>query len=267
MKRLIFYHANPLLKDSHGRGLVHMSAEFGFESILVYLHKELKLGFEDTEVNGRTPLHIAALESQTHAGMLLIAWTKDLDQIDLEGFTPIHLASLSQNYRLVRNLIIRGARADLEDSKGDTALDIAINRGSQDIAEILVRYMQKPPSCTQVLNPFKFRVGPVSDSYTRLVFYVLLFLFRAAIIITVIYPRLQMEFWVAEAGIYLITLGLFVVACSKDPGYTRNETNIDLGTLLDKYRSDFICMYCEYRKSKNTRHCHYCNKCVKVLYI
>ena len=264
MKRFVFYQANPNLKDSHGRGLVHMSAEYGFENIIVYLCKELNLSFEDTDVNGRTPLHIAALESQTSAGMLLIAWTTDLNQIDMEGFTPIHLASLSQNYKLVRNLLIRGAKSDILDSKGDTALDIAINRGSHDIATILVIPTQQPLPFTSVLNPFKFKVGPVSDSYAKLVFYVLLFLFRAAIIITVIYPRLKMDFWVAEAGIFLLTLGLFILASSKDPGYTKNETNIDLGTLLDKYRSDFICMYCEYRKSKDTRHCHYCNKCVKV---
>lgn len=141
MKRFIVYGADPNLKNSQGQSLVHIAAESGFESILVYLCREIGLSYTDTDSNGRTPLHIAALEGQTNTGILLIAWSSDLNQIDMEGFTPLHLAALSQNYRLARNLVIRRAKTNLRDVKGELALDIAINRGCLEIVKLLVYYI------------------------------------------------------------------------------------------------------------------------------
>lgn len=114
------------------------------------------------------------------------------------------------------------------------------------------------------INPFKVIVGPIFDTYSKFVIYILLFFLRAGIILTVIFPSIDMDLSVSAAGVFIITAGLFIIVSSKDPGYTKNITNTDLSDLLDKYRSDFICMYCENRKSKDTRHCHYCRKCVKV---
>ena len=50
----------------------------------------------------------------------------------------MHFAVLSQNYKLVRNLLIRKAKTDMVDIKGDTPLNIAINRDSKEIISLLV---------------------------------------------------------------------------------------------------------------------------------
>ena len=129
------------IKDVYGHNLVHISSMCGFECILVYLCTELRISFKDTDINGRTPLHLSALENQSSTGMQLIIWTKDLNQQDTEGFTSMHLAVLSQSYKIVRNLIIRGADINIKDNKGESALDIAMSRGDTSIIKLLVYFI------------------------------------------------------------------------------------------------------------------------------
>lgn len=141
VKELYELGADIFAKDMAGCGLVHIAAANGFDGILVYLCCVLALPCTETESNGRTPLHLAALESQVNTGMLLIVWSQNLDLQDVEGFTALHLAVLSQCYKLVRNLIIRGANKKIEDNKNETALTVAINRGDSSIIKLLVFYI------------------------------------------------------------------------------------------------------------------------------
>ena len=138
IKEFISNGANPRIKNANGKGLVHIAAECGFEYMLAYFCRALKLSYKDTDINGRTPLHIAALEGQTHAAIMLISWEEDINSIDIEGFTPLHLAAISQNYKIARNLLLKKADTTVKDNKNETALDIALNRDSEDIVKLLV---------------------------------------------------------------------------------------------------------------------------------
>ena len=130
-----------MLKDISDQGLVHIAAANGLDCILVYLCTVLGMSFTETDCNGRTPLHLAALESQVTTGILLVVWSSDLNLQDIEGFTALHLAVLSQCYKIVRNLIIRGADKSIKDNKDDTPLSIAINRGDNEIIGLLVKFI------------------------------------------------------------------------------------------------------------------------------
>lgn len=248
------------MTNVYGQTLVHLAAECGFECILVYLCKELEMSFSDTDINGRTPLHAAALEGQTGTGIILIAWTDNLNLQDLEGFTPLHLAALSQNYKLVRNLLIKNAKTDIKDFKNETPIDVALSRDAKDVIKLL-----QPTKCVQYLNPFHMRIGPVSNSYLKFIFYILLFIFRAGLTIIVIMPNIDPKFSLAAGSILIITALLFMIVNIKDPGYTVNRKKLSFLTLLETYRGEFVCPYCEARKAKFTRHCHYCERCVEVI--
>lgn len=250
------------MRNVYGQSLVHIAAECGFESILVYLCLELKLCFYSTDMNGRTPLHVAALEGQTGTGLILIAWTDDVNIQDLEGFTPLHLAALSQNYKLTRNLLIKNADPTIKDQKDETPLDIAIARDTKEIIKLL-----KGTKCVDYLNPFYTKIGPVSNSYSKFIFYLLFFIFRAGLILVIIIPYLNEIFTLTSVGIFLITFVLFITVNCKDPGFTKNPKKLTLLTLLETYTVDFVCPYCEKRKARNTRHCHHCQKCVQVYFI
>jgi ankyrin repeat protein len=251
--------AETLIQNVYGKTPLHIAAECGFESILVYLCRELHMDFSSTDINGRTPLHIAALEGQINTGILLISWSDDLNIQDIEGFTPLHLAALSQNYKLVRNLIIRDADVSCKDFKNETAFDIALNRGAPDIIKLL-----KPATCIQRLNPFYTHIDSAHNSYIKFMIYILLFIFRAGLTIVVIMPHLNKILSLSAASILILTGFAFIVVSNKDPGYTKNNKNLSLLTLYETYRSEYICAYCETRKPKFSRHCHYCERCVKV---
>lgn len=138
MKELVQLGGNYQLKDLIGQTLVHIAAANGFEGILVYLCMVLRMPYDETEMNSRTPLHLAALENQPSTGMLLISMTDNLDQQDIEGFTALHLSALSQCYKMVRNLIIMGASKEITDFKNQKPLDIALSRSDIPIIKLLV---------------------------------------------------------------------------------------------------------------------------------
>ena len=63
----------------------------------------------------------------------------------------------------------------------------------------------------------------------------------------------------------LITISIisFVAVSCLSPGYINSkETNII--KLIDIYRTDFICPYCEVIRSYEAHHCHLCKKCIRV---
>ena len=64
----------------------------------------------------------------------------------------------------------------------------------------------------------------------------------------------------------LISVISFIMVTYSSPGYIKSN-NITLLQLMDKYRSQFICPYCEVVKRYHTRHCHLCKKCIKVFFI
>jgi ribosomal protein L40E len=264
LKEMIALGGDICKKNALGQNLVHIAASNGFDAIMVYLCKEKDMSYVETEINGRTPLHLAALENQTSTGLVLVNWSPDLNQQDMEKFTALHLAVLSQSYKIVRNLIIMGADHSIEDNKGETALDIALNRGDSAIIKLLVRHMQQPPGCLARLNPFRQRVGPVSNGYSRMVLFILVSLFREGFIISAFLPHLDMYVAAPAVGLFLIGAVGFLVASCKNPGYTNNPKNYSLLEFFEMYRSEYICVYCVARKPRHARHCHYCGRCVKV---
>jgi len=76
---------------------------------------------------------------------LLVAHPELLDARDGRGETPLHRAVKSGDSALVKSgdsalvelLLARGARVNTRNRSGDTPLDVAIERGYEDIAELL----------------------------------------------------------------------------------------------------------------------------------
>lgn len=116
----------------------------------------------------------------------------------------------------------------------------------------------------QSINPYRQKVGPVTNSYVRLVLFILFSAFRAGVIFTIILPRMEFIVAIPSVGLFAISIIGFFVACCKDPGYTKNRKNKSIVDYFEKYRGEYICPYCETRKPRHARHCHFCQRCVKV---
>ena len=114
------------------------------------------------------------------------------------------------------------------------------------------------------MNPFKQAVGPVTNGYSRLVLFILISLFRAAVISMIVLSRMEFFLAAPSVGVFILSMIGFIMASCKDPGFTKNRGQISLAEYYDLYRSEYICVYCETRKPRHARHCHYCKRCVKV---
>ena len=77
------------------------------------------MNFNEKDLKGGTALHWAAFYGCEQAVNYLLAWNKlDINEQDNEGLTPLHLGCMSGNSRVVKRLILKGAKKDLRNIKG-----------------------------------------------------------------------------------------------------------------------------------------------------
>ena len=89
--------------------------------------------------NKSTPLHQAALGRQVETVRLLVERKADLERADEQGRTPLLVAAREMaGPSVVRTLLDLGARIDVADRSGWTALELAGWRGSADVVAVLL---------------------------------------------------------------------------------------------------------------------------------
>ena len=91
----------------------------------------LRLGINQADHRGSTPLHWAIFSCSELAMVYILAWLtpEEIQSRDEEGFTAMHLAIKTsdklQNTRAIRLLLYQGASTTIRDSSGNSALEIA----------------------------------------------------------------------------------------------------------------------------------------------
>jgi ankyrin repeat protein len=91
-----------------------------------------------TDEEGRTGLHYAAMNGNLTIIAILIKASAKLDAKDKLGNTPLHLAADRNQVEAARLLIDVGAPIDAENKNGMTPLMIAANRGNLDSVQALL---------------------------------------------------------------------------------------------------------------------------------
>lgn len=87
------------------------------------------------EVNGRTPLHLAAYSGRPTVAKALLDAGASVAAVGGRGETPLHLAA---NEEVATLLINAGADVDAADSTGRTALHLAASRDAKALAALLI---------------------------------------------------------------------------------------------------------------------------------
>lgn len=262
LKSFIKLGANPFFQPETRQNLIFYAAKYGHEFILAYLIKEIGLNCLDTDDLNNTPLHIAIMEKRTIIGLMLIAWSPDLNKQDNKGNTALHLSVTTNNYKITRNLLIRGAKPNIKNLEGLSCKDLATINKNPDILSLFVRHIQNS-SFLQKIYPFYTDIKKTKNSYSKHVLFVIIYCLRFFLIIDFL-PRVLNFFSFASAGFSISSGILFSITSCKNPGFVIETLEKNILGLLEVYRSEFICFYCEKRKNKNTRHCHICKKCVIV---
>jgi ankyrin repeat protein len=263
-KKLIEIGSDLNMKTHKGQTVMHLAASAGSVYLLTYLHRVVGLELYDRDNTGETPLHIAAGEGMDNSAILLTVWYENKNIRDNEGFTPLHMAAFSKSYRIVRHLIISGAEINVEDVSGKTPLDIATSvNASEDILNLL-----KKPFFLQRFNPMSATLTPVKSSVARFIIFTILLILRYSVTFVLLLPSKiytdTNQFYNIFSIIFLFfSTFTFLYVIFKDPGYVEKSPDIPLIELYEKYNSEYVCPYCEVRKSKDVKHCQHCNRCVK----
>lgn len=92
---------------------------------------------DKTNINGQTPLHVAATQGSYIVVKLLVEHGANTDVVDREGHTPLGRAALNGRTQIIEYLIERGAEHD-----PDQLLELVVRSGvtDRDIIPMLQRY-------------------------------------------------------------------------------------------------------------------------------
>jgi len=122
---LLKHDADPTILDKEGLNCLHLAAQNGFTSIVAYL---LAKGYEINcaDVNLMTPLMWSAFRVKTSdPTRLLITLGASLNLTDRNRNTALHWAVYYRNRTAFQLLLKAGANVFIQNSSGDTPLDIA----------------------------------------------------------------------------------------------------------------------------------------------
>ncbi|KAK2842824.1 hypothetical protein Q5P01_013024 [Channa striata] len=97
------------------------------------------LGVNSCNVDGFTPLHVAALHGHSALATLLIRHGANVNARTSQSATPLHLASQSSHVQVVRFLLECNAKLNKKDQFGNTPLIHACLRGNTETATILLQ--------------------------------------------------------------------------------------------------------------------------------
>ena len=116
---------------------LHLAAERGYPDI-VRLLLEKKASPNRKDSKGKTPLYYAIYNDHFHVIKELVDAGVNVDQKVPEG-TLLHLAAQRGHVGAASVLIQKGAKLELQNSKGKKPLDVAINNRNQAVADLIVR--------------------------------------------------------------------------------------------------------------------------------
>ncbi|XP_014670773.1 PREDICTED: palmitoyltransferase ZDHHC17-like [Priapulus caudatus] len=135
---LMQYGADPSLRDGEGCSPIHLAAQFAHTTIVAYLiAKGQDANMPDR--NGMTPLMWACYRVvNPDPTRLLLTFNADIHLRDrVHHNTALHWAQVSSNHSVIQNLLNTGANVDATNDKGETPLDIAIDKNNQWMVEKL----------------------------------------------------------------------------------------------------------------------------------
>jgi len=126
--------------DINERNCLHQAAIYGNSFVLDYgLSKGVAA--DRTDVYGRTPLHYASIHGRLDMiEALLSVAPQTVDLIDHDNFTPLIHAIVHGYFGCVKRLIEKGARLNPKSDTDHVPLNLASERGSMSIVQLLLEH-------------------------------------------------------------------------------------------------------------------------------
>ena len=135
--KFLLEHGAVCRADVDGWTPLHLAAEFGHDVIVTLL---LDQGHDvNAQIcDGETPLWCATFKGKRDIVQQLLDRGADADLVRNDGVSPLYIALEHRDPALVRSLLASGCDTNLRDSNGDTPLRKAIEHGSDELIEDLL---------------------------------------------------------------------------------------------------------------------------------
>mmetsp|Transcript_16132 Transcript_16132/g.47689 ORF Transcript_16132/g.47689 Transcript_16132/m.47689 type:complete len:325 (-) Transcript_16132:177-1151(-) len=127
--------------DDHGRTAVHYAVVNNSVDCLVALLEFAPECVNLPDRKGRTALHLAVAQEDALDAVLVLLSSPEtnVDAVDMRMTTPLHWAAVCGATDLCKALFARGARLDVRDGNGMTALHHASEKGHVEAVKVLQR--------------------------------------------------------------------------------------------------------------------------------
>lgn len=157
------------VKDEIGRNALFLAVMDGKSLDLVrWLHEEKKLGIDDPDVTGRTPLSFATDTGQLDVTRYLVEQGAAVDSRDFNQRTPLMHAAGADHPDVIAYLVDHGADMNARDQFGDTPLIIACGKGNAASAALLLQRGADPEIRDQEGRTARERSAPGAEPCLRL---------------------------------------------------------------------------------------------------
>ena len=184
---------------------------------------------------------------------------------DANGFTPLHLSIISKSSRIALKLLQNGADTSLKDSNGRTPLEFAINKGEDNIKDIL----EESKKCQ--LFRLKVPLRQIKRNYKNVIS---IFIFQFISLVILFFSTIPIVFYKYESNQYInilfyiflfflaIFFLLYFLLLIIDPGVKKRRSFEELQNLLkNKVDLTKYCYKCFILKTRTSKHCIICDCC------
>ncbi|KAL5460537.1 hypothetical protein EMCRGX_G033989 [Ephydatia muelleri] len=206
------------MTDMNGCTPLIIAAQYGQSLAISYLLQKGANRFH-TDVNGDGALHWAAFKGNPEAVFILLNAGLNPKQKDAFGQTPLHSACIKGDIQCAEMLIEQGAITEDADSNNKTPKMLATGRRHREVVKLL----DKKEASVDFWDWRTYVFGPPGRSRSAALFFVCTTLFWSyPYYFMVVVPLTLEEYWNTHLGFWIISILMWVMfAWSKfsDPGY------------------------------------------------
>ncbi|OBR05379.1 ankyrin-2 ankyrin [Colletotrichum higginsianum IMI 349063] len=124
---------------------LHLAAMASPETVTFLLDGGFATDLDVTAADLSTPLHLATYFSLSDTIRLLVSRGSDINAQTAVGITPLHISVMHQNEPIAALLLELGAR-HLKTKKGETPLDIAMNKNKKSLMDLISKSLRRIPA-------------------------------------------------------------------------------------------------------------------------
>ncbi|NSX83876.1 hypothetical protein GOM44_06925, partial [Wolbachia endosymbiont of Atemnus politus] len=129
-----------IVKDINGQSPLHIAAAHGRKNIVKLFVGEMGLCVDDVDNHGKTPLHIAAQNGHKDTVEILLKNKANTFTQDIAGLSPLYYAIRNNNVDVAKVLMENDVNIDINEAMGGfTPLHVAAESGHLELVNLLLQ--------------------------------------------------------------------------------------------------------------------------------